>query len=60
VRINGKQDENTIEDLNYDMQAYKQDFPTAQFSELNLATPNTRHLPGQCLSLANFTNMLPI
>jgi hypothetical protein len=37
VRINKKVDENTIEDLNYDMEGYKQHFPGVQFSDLNLA-----------------------
>lgn len=36
VRVNKKVDENTIEDLNYDMEGYKQQFPNAQFSALNL------------------------
>jgi hypothetical protein len=37
VRVNHKVDENTIEDLNYDMQGYKKSFPDAQFSDLNIA-----------------------
>jgi hypothetical protein len=37
VRVNRKVDENTIEDLNYDMKGYKKEFPAAQFSDLNLA-----------------------
>jgi len=37
VRINKKVDENTIEDLNYDMDGYKQKFPNVQFGDLNLA-----------------------
>jgi hypothetical protein len=36
VRVNGKQDENTIEDLNYDMQGYKKEFPEAQFADLQI------------------------
>ena len=36
VLICNKHDDNTIEDLNYDMQGYKKEFPKAQFSELNL------------------------
>lgn len=39
VRVNKKQDENTIEDLNYDMQGYKEEFPIAQFMELHIAHP---------------------
>jgi len=37
VRVNKKVDENTIEDLNYDMEGYKRQFPKVQFSDLNLA-----------------------
>jgi hypothetical protein len=65
VRINGKQDENTIEDLNYDMQAYKQDFPTAQFSELNLAHAEyktfarTVFVPGQFYEYVAYLNPGP-
>ena len=65
VRINGKQDENTIEDLNYDMQAYKQDFPTAQFSELNLAHAEyktfarTVFVPGQFYEYVTYLNPGP-
>jgi hypothetical protein len=36
VRVNEKEDENTIEDLNYDMNQYKRDFPMAQFADLNI------------------------
>ncbi|MGH9562761.1 MAG: hypothetical protein ACRD3S_15020, partial [Terracidiphilus sp.] len=37
VRVNKKVDENTIEDLNYDMDGYKREFPGVQFGELNVA-----------------------
>jgi hypothetical protein len=37
VRASKKVDENTIEDLNYDMDSYKKDFPNAQFQDLNVA-----------------------
>ena len=37
VRVNHKVDENTIEDLNYDMKGYTRDYPASQFSDLNLA-----------------------
>jgi hypothetical protein len=37
VGINKKEDENTVEDLNYDMKQYKKEFPTAQFSDLHVA-----------------------
>jgi len=36
VRVNRKVDENTIEDLNYDLQGYRKDYPSAQFSDLNI------------------------
>jgi len=39
VRVSKKQDENTIEDLNYDMQQYKKQFPAAQFSDLTITHP---------------------
>ena len=39
VRINSKVDENTVEDLNYDMEQYKKKFPTAEFSNLSVAHP---------------------
>jgi len=37
VLVSKKSDENTIEDLNYDMQQYKKKYPTAQFKDLNVA-----------------------
>jgi hypothetical protein len=37
VKVSGKVDENTIEDLNYDMEGYKKEFPDVQFGDLNLA-----------------------
>ena len=40
VRVNAKQDENTIEDLNYDMDQYKKDYPACQFGELGVTHPN--------------------
>jgi hypothetical protein len=42
VRVSKKVDENTIEDLNYDMQQYKKKYPTAQFKELNVVHPEYR------------------
>ena len=36
VRVSKKIDENTIEDLNYDMDGYKKEFPDAQFQDLNV------------------------
>lgn len=40
VRVNKKVDENTVEDLNYDMQQYKKDYPAAEFSILSVAHPD--------------------
>ena len=37
VRVNSKVDENTIEDLNYDMQQYKKEYPSAAFLDLPVA-----------------------
>jgi len=39
VSVNTKTDENTVEDLNYDMQQYKKEFPAAQFSDLDMTHP---------------------
>jgi hypothetical protein len=39
VRVNTKTDENTTEDLNYDMQKYEKEFPAAQFSVLDVTHP---------------------
>jgi hypothetical protein len=37
VRINDKQDENTIADLNSDMQQYRKDYPDARFEGFDVA-----------------------
>lgn len=37
VRLNKKVDENTIEDLNYDLKGYREEFPAAQFQDLSVA-----------------------
>ena len=39
VRLNKKVDENTIEDLNYDMGQYKKDYPKAEFNDLSVEHP---------------------
>jgi hypothetical protein len=39
VRVNSKTDENTIEDLNYDMEQYKKEFSKAEFSDLSVTHP---------------------
>jgi hypothetical protein len=40
VRLNKKVDENTIEDLNYDMEQYKKDYPKAKFNDLLVQHPD--------------------
>jgi hypothetical protein len=45
VRVNKKVDENTVEDLNYDMGGYKKDFPNAQFQDLNVAHAEYKTFP---------------
>jgi len=42
VRVNRKVDENTIEDLNYDMEQYKKEFPEAEFTDLSVKHPEYR------------------
>jgi hypothetical protein len=37
VRVNKKVDENTIEDLTYDMQGYQKKYPKAQFKDLDVS-----------------------
>jgi hypothetical protein len=44
VRISGKQDENTVEDLNYDMQGIRRTFPMQNSSISVSCTRNTRRL----------------
>jgi hypothetical protein len=39
VRISAKQDENTIEDLNYDMDQYRKGYLACQFGELRITHP---------------------
>jgi len=36
VRVNSKVDENTVEDLNYDMAGYKKEYPKARFNDLSV------------------------
>jgi hypothetical protein len=65
IRVNSKQDDNTAEDLNYDMQGYKKGFPKAQFSELNLAHAEyktfarTVFVPGQFYEYVAYLNPGP-
>ena len=39
VRVNKKQDENTVEDLNYDLQEYRKQYPAAQVTDLKVEHP---------------------
>jgi hypothetical protein len=65
VRVNEKQDENTIEDLNYDMRGYKKDFPKAQFRDLDLAHAEYKtfaravFVPGQFYEYVAYLNPGP-
>jgi hypothetical protein len=62
VRVNKKQDENTIEDLNYDMEQYRKKYPPIQFSDLKVIHPEyktfakTAFLPGQFYEYAAYLN----
>jgi hypothetical protein len=42
VRVNKKVDENTVEDLNYDLDGYRKEFPTSQFQDMNFAHADYR------------------
>ena len=62
VRVNKKVDENTAEDLNYDMEQYKKEFPNAQFSALNEAHSEYKtfgkqvYVPGQFYEYVAYLN----
>ena len=62
VRVNDKVDENTIEDLNYDMKQYKNDYPKAEFSDLSVAHPQYKtftklaYVPGQFYEYVAYVN----
>jgi hypothetical protein len=65
IRVNSKEDDNTVEDLNYDMQGYKKEFPKAQFSELDFAHAEyktfarTVFVPGQFYEYVAYLNPGP-
>ena len=65
VRVNKKVDENTIEDLNYDMEQYKKEFPNAQFSPLNEVHSEYKtfgkqvYVPGQFYEYVAYLNPGP-
>jgi len=62
VRVNNKVDEDTIEDLNYDMDGYKKEFPNVQFSDLTVAHPEyatfarTAFVPNQFYEYVAYVN----
>jgi len=60
VRVNQKQDENTIEDLNCDMQEYSQKYPEAEFSDLAAAHGEYATFAKLVLSQSGSTSTLRI
>jgi hypothetical protein len=62
VRVNSKVDENTIEDLKYDMVQYKKDYPKAQFSDLSMTHAEYKtfaklvYIPGQFYEYVAYVN----
>jgi len=65
VRVNSKVDENTIEDLQYDMDQYKRDHPNVQFQDLNVAHaeyktfPKLMSVPGRFYEYVAYLNPGP-
>jgi hypothetical protein len=45
VRINKKVDENTVEDLSFDMEGYRNRFPQIQFEDIEISHPKYRSFP---------------
>jgi hypothetical protein len=45
VRVNDKVDENTMEDLSYDMQQYQANYPDLRFSDISVAHHRYRVFP---------------
>lgn len=66
VRVNKKIDENTIEDLNYDMQQYKKDYPKAEFTDISIEHPEYKtfaklvYLPKQFYEYVAYINPGPV
>ncbi len=66
VRLNKKVDENTIEDLNYDMEQYKKDYPEAKFNDLSIEHPEYKtfvklvYMPDQFYEYVAYVNPGPI
>ena len=65
VRVNSKVDENTIEDLKYDMAQYKKDYPKAQFGDLSISHPEYKtfaelvYVPRQFFEYVAYVNPGP-
>ena len=66
VRVNKKVDENTVEDLNYDMQQYKKDYPKVEFKGLSIEHPEYKtfaklvYLPDQFYEYIAYINPGPV
>jgi hypothetical protein len=66
VRVNKKVDENTIEDLNYDMAQYKKEFAKAEFRDLSVSHPEYKtfakvvSVPDQFYEYVAYINPGPI
>lgn len=62
VRVNKKQDENTIEDLNYDLEQYRKKYPLIHFSDFKIAHSEYKtfaksaFLPGQFYEYVAYLN----
>jgi len=65
VRVNGKVDEDTAEDLKFDLQHYKKDYPKAVFSDLRALHPEYRtfsklvYVPGDFYEYIVYVNPGP-
>jgi len=54
VRINEKVDENTAEDLSFDMEGYRNRFPQIQFEDIDVPHPKYRSFPKLFFVESNF------
>jgi len=45
IRVNSKVDDNTQEDLNYDIEGYKKEMPNVQFKDIKISHKNYRCFP---------------
>jgi hypothetical protein len=65
VRVNGKVDENTAEDLKFDLQQYKKDYPKAVFRDLKAPHPDYKtfsklvYVPGDFYEYIVYVNPGP-